>query len=178
MNPLDIIEKYYTKDSDLYNILINHSLDVTNKALEIVRKHPELGADEDFIREAGMLHDIGIFLTNAPSIQCFGNEPYIRHGVLGAEILRKEKLPRHALVCERHTGAGLTKDEIISQNLPLPHTEMMPVSIEEEIICFADCFFSKTKLGQQKTIEKIIQKMGEHNERSAKQVEVWAEKFL
>ena len=178
MNPLEIIEKYYTKGSELYNILMNHSIDVKNKALTIAETHPELNADKTFIEEASMLHDIGIFLTDAPSIQCFGDEPYIRHGILGAEILRREGFPQHALVCERHTGAGLTKDEIIQQNLPLPHHDMMPVSIEEQIICFADCFFSKTKLGQEKTVEKILQKMEEHNTRSAIQFKEWSQLFL
>lgn len=178
MNPFEIIEKYYTKGSDLYDILINHSTDVKDKALTIIQNHPEFGANKTFIEEAAMLHDIGIFLTNAPSIQCFGDEPYIRHGILGAEILRKEGFPQHALVCERHTGAGLTKDEIIQQNLPLPHHDMMPISIEEQIICFADCFFSKTKLGQEKSIEKILSKMEEHNIRSAIQVKEWGRLFL
>lgn len=178
MNPFDIINKYYTKGSDLYNILVDHSTDVKNKALSIARNHPEFGADETFIEEAAMLHDIGIFLTDAPSIQCFGKEPYIRHGILGAEILRNEGLSKHALVCERHTGAGLTKEEIMQQALPLPLEDMMPISIEEQIICFADCFFSKTKLGQEKTVEKIISKMAEHNARSAQQIEEWRIKLL
>lgn len=178
MNPFEIIEKYYTKETELYNILVNHSTDVKDKALSIARNHPELNADKTFIEEAAMLHDIGIFLTDAPAIQCFGSEPYIRHGILGAEILRREGFPKHALVCERHTGAGLTKDEIIEQNLPLPPHNMMPISIEEQIICFADCFFSKTKLGQEKTMEKILLKMEEHNTRSTIQIKEWSKLFL
>ena len=54
-----------------------------------------------------MLHDIGIIRCNAPGIQCFGNEPYICHGRIGAEMLRAEGFPHHARVCERHTGRGL-----------------------------------------------------------------------
>lgn len=178
MNPLSIIEKYYTKDSELYNILLSHSIDVKDKALSIAHSHPELNANVAFIEEAAMLHDIGIFLTDAPSIKCFGTEHYIKHGILGAEILRKEGFPLHALVCERHTGAGLTKEEVAEQNLPLPHQDMMPISIEEQIICFADCFFSKTKLGQEKSVEKIIEKMNKHNARSAQQIESWSKIFL
>lgn len=178
MNPLDIIERYYTRGSDLYHILISHSTDVKNKALEIARNHPELGADETFIEEAAMLHDIGIFRTDAPSIQCFGNEPYIRHGILGGNILREEGLPIHALVCERHTGTGLTMDDIIQQNLPLPHQDMIPISIEEQIICFADCFFSKTKLGQEKPVNNIISGLAKHNAQSALQFEKWCTLFL
>ena len=90
-----------------------------------------------------MLHDIGIFLTDAPGIFCFGDKPYICHGYLGADLLREEGFPRHALVCERHTGAGISAESIIKQDLPIPHREMLPVSMEEQVICFADKFFQK-----------------------------------
>ena len=33
----------------------------------------------------------------------------------------------------------------------MPHREMRPVSIEEQLICFADKFFSKTRLYEEKT---------------------------
>jgi hypothetical protein len=37
MDVIAIIEKYYKKDSDLYKILIRHSKEVMNKALEIAK---------------------------------------------------------------------------------------------------------------------------------------------
>ena len=83
MDVIAIIEKYYKKDSDLYKILIRHSKEVMNKALEIAKKHPELNADIQFIKEAAMLHDIGIFLTNATSIDCNGIAPYVCDGYMG-----------------------------------------------------------------------------------------------
>ncbi len=178
MNPIDIIKKYYEESSSLYNILINHSSDVTKKALDIAKKHPELNIDMHFVREAGMMHDIGIFMTNAHSIDCYGEYPYIAHGYLGSELLQKEGLPKHALVCERHTGAGLTLEEIIEQKLPLPHRNMMPISIEEKVICFADCFFSKTNLGEEKSIETIKGKLAKFGERSVRQFTEWCELFL
>lgn len=178
MNPLEIIKKYYTEDSPLYNILINHSTDVTGKALQIAENHPELHIDMQFVSEAGMLHDIGIFMTYAPSIECYGEYPYLAHGYLGSELLQKEGFPRHALVCERHTGAGLKLSEIIEQNLPLPHREMMPVSIEEQVICFADCFFSKTHLGEERSVEKVRSKLNKFGKRSVNQFDHWCNIFL
>ena len=56
---LQIINKYYD-DHTLRDILLRHSRAVADKALEIVRNHPELHADERFVEEAAMLHDIGI----------------------------------------------------------------------------------------------------------------------
>ena len=104
MKVLDLIDKYYPQDNELKHILNVHSRSVADKALWIAGKHPELNLDTVFLEEAAMLHDIGIFLTHAPGIQCFGTEPYICHGYLGAGLVRKEGFPRHALVCERHTG--------------------------------------------------------------------------
>lgn len=101
-----------------------------------------------------MLHDIGIFKCDAAGIQCFGTEPYICHGRIGAELLRSEGFPHHARVCERHTGAGITKAQIIAQNLPLPQQDFLPETMEEKVICYADKFFSKTHLDREKTIEQ------------------------
>ena len=80
-----------------------------------------------------MLHDIGIFLCDAPGIACHGKEPYICHGRLGAELLRQAGYPRHARVCERHTGAGLTKAEIVAQHLPIPAQDFLPETLEERL---------------------------------------------
>lgn len=178
MNTLAIIEKYYIKDSELYNILVQHSTDVTNKALSIAANHPELNIDSKFVSEAGMLHDIGIFMTNAPSIKCFGIEPYLAHGYLGREIVEKSGYPLHALVCERHTGTGLSLEKIIENKLPLPHRDMRPVSIEEKLICFADCFFSKTRLGEERPIEKVRQSLSKFDEASVRQFDRWCAIFL
>jgi len=178
MNTLAIIEKYYKKDSELYSILINHSTDVMNKALSIAGNHPELSIDVEFVKEAAMLHDIGIFLTNAPSIKCFGIAPYICHGYLGREILDREGYPKHALVCERHTGTGISLDEIINDNMPLPHRDMRPVSIEEKVICFADCFFSKTRPGEERPVENIKHSLSKFGEHPVRQFEKWTSIFL
>ena len=154
MNALAIINKYYSEENELKHILLTHSRSVADKALQIAVKHPELHLDTGFLEEAALLHDIGIFMTDASGIQCFGTHPYICHGYLGSELLMKEGYPRHALVCERHTGAGMSLQSIIEQDLPIPHRDMIPVSMEEQVICFADKFFSKTHLDREKSVEK------------------------
>ncbi|MDR1727917.1 MAG: HDIG domain-containing protein [Acidobacteriota bacterium] len=178
MDYLQIIEKHYRKGSGLYDILLGHSAEVARKALEVAARHPELDIDRRFLEEAAMVHDIGIFKTRAPSIQCHGEEPYLRHGVLGAELMRREGYPAHARVCERHTGTGLTKEEIAAQQLPLPHIDLVPESVEEQVICFADCFFSKTKLGVEKTVEDVRRKMQGFGDRSRGQFDAWCAAFL
>ena len=172
-----IIDKYYPEDNELRHILINHSQSVARKALQIVSSHPEFQLDAQFVEEAAMLHDIGIFRTDAPGIQCFGSEPYICHGRLGAEIMRKEGFERHARVCERHTGAGITCEEIVKQGLPLPHQDFLPETLEEKVICYADKFFSKTHLDREKTIEKAEKSLAKFGKDGVKRFQEWEQMF-
>lgn len=178
MNLIEIIHKYYLPGSELLNILLTHSESVRQKALSIVDAHPELPFDRQFVEEAAMLHDIGIFLTDAPDICCMGTHPYICHGYLGADLLRAEGFPRHALVCERHTGAGLSLEEIIRQQLPIPHRDMRPVSLEEQVVCFADKFFSKTRLEKEKTVEQARKSVAKHGEEGLARFDGWCALFL
>ena len=177
MNPIELIDKYCQNEKQKH-ILLTHSISVANKAIAIAKQHPEIHADEKFIKEAALLHDIGIVYVNAPAIECYGKEPYIRHGILGAEILRNEGLERHALVCERHTGTGLTLQQIIEQGLPLPHCDMQPISIEEQIICFADKFFSKTRLDTEKTTEQARHSLEKFGSAGLEKFDKWCELFL
>ncbi|MCD7973819.1 MAG: HDIG domain-containing protein [Candidatus Azobacteroides sp.] len=178
MDPIAIIEKYYPKDTPLYTIYMEHAKAVADKSVELAKKYPELNLDLDFIYEAALLHDIGIFLTDAPEIKCTGPYPYICHGYLGADLLRKEGLHRHAQVCERHTGTGISLNQIQERNLPLPHRDMCPVSLEEQLICFVDLFYSKTKLGKTKSIDSIRDKMKKTKRGSVKKFDQWCKVFL
>ena len=172
-----IINKYYPEDNELRHILLVHSRAVADKALAIADRHPELSLDRQFIEEAAMLHDIGIVRCNAPGIQCFGAEPYICHGRIGADMLRAEGFPRHARVCERHTGAGITCSQIIAQKLPLPEQDFLPETMEEKVICYADKFFSKTHLDEEKTIELAIASLSKFGEEGVARFREWVKMF-
>lgn len=177
MNPLTIIDKYYNEDAALRRILIAHSTAVADKALALAHRHSELAIDETFVYEAAMLHDIGIIRCDAPGILCHGTEPYICHGMMGAEMLRAEGLPRHARVCERHTGAGITAEEVRQQQLPLPERDFLPETLEECLICYADKFFSKTKLDREKTIEQAIRSLEKFGAAGVARFLKWKEMF-
>ena len=159
MKVLNLIHKYYAGQPELEQILLKHSEDVAQKVLEIAEAHPEFHLDRQFLYEAAMLHDIGILYVDAPGICCHGTKPYICHGMLGAELLRNEGLPAHARVAERHTGTGLTKEEILRQSLPLPPRDFVPETLEEKIICYADKFFSKSHLEEVKTPEQAMRSL-------------------
>ena len=179
MNVEDIIRKFYNPKSKIYDILIQHGKDVAGMAVDIAGRMPDDHIDLDFIFEASVLHDIGIFLTDLPELGCHGKHPYICHGFMGRELLEKQGLPKHALVCERHVGTGITIEDIKTHHLPLPHRDMVPISIEEQIICYADKFFSKNKngSGRKKSIDKIIRKLETYGHDKAVRFQSWIEMF-
>lgn len=178
MDVIKIIDKFYSQDNELKTIYMTHARKVAGLALEMASRHRELNIDTGFVEEAAMLHDIGIFLTDAPRIHCFGKAPYICHGYLGAELLRGEGLARHALVCERHTGTGLTKELIAENNWPLPHVDMLPVTLEEQLICFADKFYSKTKfLHEPRTFSQVLESMRKISEEAVCRIQEWERMF-
>jgi len=210
-----IIDYYYpeAKVPELRHILLKHSEAVARKAVEIVDAHPEFGADRDFVFAAAMLHDIGIIRCDAPGIFCYGSEPYLKHGVIGAAMLTqaplqllpswgekgllttksntnspsrgfcspqtgkpkgvqrllkmsqsdREGVGALARVCARHTGTGL------------PGLE--PETWEEKIVCYADKFFSKTKLDREKTYEEARQSLMKFGEEGVRKFEEWHRLF-
>ena len=163
---IEIIEKYYPPGSIGYKIYLRHCTAVTELALKIARAQPQLKADEEVIEFGGMLHDIGIFFTNAPEISCFGELPYLAHGYMGRELLEKEGLSHIAPVCERHIGVGISLEDIKNYNLPVPLRDMTPQTIEEKIICYADKFYSKSadNLLLPKPLKKVKKSVSKYGE--------------
>ena len=158
-----IIDKYYPADDELRRVLLKHSRQVADRCLSIVRKHRELPVDKQFLEEAAMLHDIGIFRCDAPSIHCHGTEPYIRHGQIGGDILREEGFPRHARVCERHTGTGLPGFE--------------PETLEEQIVCYADKFYSKSSPDHVRSVLETAQSLEKFGHAGVEKFLLWSRQF-
>lgn len=179
INPVDILCEYYDRDSKTFEILLKHGEHVAEKAIDAARKAPHHKPDLRFIEEAAFLHDIGIFKTNTPQLGCFGAHPYVCHGFLGRELLEKAGLPEHALVCDRHMGTGISAEEIAKAGLPIPARDMIPLSIEEQVICYADKFFSKDgDLIVKKNSEKeIIRALESYGNGSAEKFRAWMNIF-
>ena len=158
-----IIDKYYPQGTPGREIFMRHAIQVAEKATKVATDC-KLNIDIEEVRAAAMLHDIGICFTDAPGIECHGKEPYIKHGIIGGELLRKEGFPEtFARVAERHTGSGLTAEDITSQNLPLPAHDFCPKTLLEKLVCYADKFFSKSGDMQEKSIESIRRSMKRHS---------------
>ena len=180
MNPWSLLEKYYPPGDPAREILFAHSRAVATKALAVAsRLVPSETLDLPFIEEAALLHDIGVRFVQAPSIGCYGDLPYLAHGYKGRELLEAEGWPRHALVCERHIGVGLRAAEIVAQHLPLPVRDMVPETLEEIIITYADLFFSKgeAELTREKEIDRVRQSLARFGAENLAIFEHWHARF-
>ncbi len=174
-----IIHKYITPDSLAYRLYIPHAALVTIKALRVAQKLGLPPERQIFIEEAAMLHDIGI-----ANVGGYGNSldsplPYICHAPAGRDILEYEGLPEHALVAERHIGLGISKEEIVTQQLPLPYRDMLPESIEEKIITWADLFFTKSSETpwREKSLHDVRKRVEKYGKRQVKVFYEWLALF-
>ncbi len=179
MDPLKLLAEFYDTRSKAFKILVEHGKRVAQKARAAAKRVPGLKPDLEFISTAAILHDIGIFMTHSPGFGCYGKHPYICHGILGSELLEKKGYTRLALVCERHVGVGISMADIQQQNLPLPNRDLIPISIEEQIICYADKFFSKNGNGRpaEKSIAEIIDNLNRYGPDKVKRFESWVQMF-
>jgi uncharacterized protein len=101
-------------------------------------------ADIALARAGGLLHDIGVYRLYDKDGRR-DHAPYVRHGVLGHELLLEEGLPeRICRFASHHTGVGLTRDDIARQALPLPPGDYVAETDEERLVMYADKFHSKT----------------------------------
>ena len=102
------------------------------------------GLDRALIRAGSLLHDVGVYRLYDDAGQ-LDHAGYIRHGLLGYQLLREEGLPEELCrFASHHTGMGLTKDDVIRQRLPLPPADYLAETGEEELVMYADKFHSKT----------------------------------
>ncbi|MCH5229819.1 MAG: HD domain-containing protein [Muribaculaceae bacterium] len=161
-----LFKKYYSDNHELRRIILIHSQQVAKKALAIAKeKHLKLNDNDIYV--AAMLHDIGVVKCNAPDIYARGTLPYLQHGCEGKKILDEIGLYKYGRICLTHTGSGITKEEIIKRNLPLPPQDMLPKTLLEKLICYADKFYSKSRdLKKEKNLDQIMEQMAGFGEES------------
>lgn len=123
----------------------NHSLIVAEIALQIARdieKKYKIKTDKDLIEIGALVHDVGFY-------GCFDDnyrkiEEYIKHGYLGYLILIKENFAENiARFAKVHIGVGVSKEQVEKEKIPMPMMDYIPISLEEEIVTYADGFHSK-----------------------------------
>jgi uncharacterized protein len=125
------------------DVVYTHCLIVCGIAEQL---HARSGADLDIglIRAGSLLHDIGVYRLYDQAGQ-LDHANYIRHGVLGHELLAAEGLAEQ--ICRfasHHTGVGLTREDVLRQGLPLPPADYVAETGEETLVMYADKFHTKT----------------------------------
>ncbi|MBM2619786.1 HDIG domain-containing protein [Actinoplanes sp. LDG1-06] len=128
---------------------------------DLTAQFPAPEADPDLVRAGALLHDIGVYRLQP-------GEAYIRHGVLGHELLRSVDLPEVlARFCSHHTGVGLTRDDVLAQSLPLPPEDYLDETPSETLVMYADKFHSKSTPPRFVTIESYTRSVGRFGPRKA-----------
>jgi uncharacterized protein len=126
--------------------VINHCMSVARYVSEVSLRMRKAGIpiDPRIATNGALLHDIGRSVTHS-----------VRHGVEGARILRARHLPEcYALICERHIGAGITRDEAV--RLGLPPKDYLPVTWEEKVVAHCDnCTFGERRVPVTHTLERF-----------------------
>ncbi|MDF7664429.1 HD domain-containing protein [Bifidobacterium sp. ESL0763] len=131
--------------------------------------------DENLAVVGAMLHDIGTYLvlrndgSNGGKLQ-FDGPNYILHGVRGYDYLLGLGVDESiAQFARNHTGVGLTREQVVSQHLPLPPADYVPMNLEQEVVMVADKYNSKSIPPRFLTAEAYARKarrFGEKNERA------------
>ncbi|MBW3091176.1 HD domain-containing protein [Bifidobacterium miconisargentati] len=128
--------------------------------------------DEHLVLIGGLLHDIGTYKvfkhdgTDGEPLK-FSGKKYILHGLKGYKYLLKEGVDESiAQFCRNHTGVGLTREDVIRQDLPLPPDDYVPMNLEQEVVMYADKFHSKSVPPKFLTVDaytKRAERYGEEN---------------
>jgi len=102
------------------------------------------GIDADLVRAGCLLHDVGVYLLYDEA-GVLDHASYIRHGVLGHALLAEEGIPeRICRFASHHTGVGISRQDVLDQDLPLPEADYMAETVEETIVMYADKFHTKS----------------------------------
>ena len=174
----ELYDAFYPQNTRAREILERHSRSVASLAADINHRLGEPVAPR-LVEASAMLHDIGIFLTDAPSIDCHGCRPYMMHGILGADLLRRHGFAEEiARVAERHTGTGLYPADIAASSLPFPSGRVLyPETKLERLVCYADKFYSKSRDMSLKNLERVRKSLARHGADTLARFEALREEF-
>ena len=131
--------------------VIKHCIAVAELALEIAaaNKNRNKNIDEGLIFTGALLHDMGRARSHG-----------VEHGFLGGELAKASGLDdRLVKIIQRHVGAGITAEE--AKQLGLPPISLMPETIEEKIVAYADCLIEGTRrTSVEHAISNLKKKLG------------------
>ncbi|GAA2460804.1 HD domain-containing protein [Streptomyces glaucus] len=139
------LHEKYAPTAEAFELVHTHCEIVWHIAERLLSAPHLAHLDADLVRAGCLLHDIGVYRLYGDD-GLLDHRGYIRHGLLGHELLADEGFPEVLCrFCSHHTGVGLTRDDILSQGLPLPVGDYLAVTDEEKLVMYADKFHSKSR---------------------------------
>jgi uncharacterized protein len=113
------LHRKYAPSEAAIELVFGHCEIIWQIAAELLDRS-DVAADQDFVHAACLLHDIGVYRLYMPDGQ-IDHANYIKHGVLGYDILKTEGIDETLCrIASCHTGVGLTAQEVVAEQLPLP----------------------------------------------------------
>ncbi|MEV7870609.1 HD domain-containing protein [Streptomyces sp. NPDC088124] len=143
VNEIRALHERYAPSHEALDLVFTHCEIVCGIAAQLVAQ-TAIPLDADLVRVGALLHDIGVYRLYDQAGR-LDHRDYIRHGVLGYEILREEGFPEPLRrFCSCHTGVGITRHDIRERKLAIPETDYLAETVEEQLVMYADKFHSKT----------------------------------
>ncbi len=118
--------------------------EIADRICDFLKKTYEVTPNRELVQTGALLHDIGVYKCHDDELNPVQEPGYISHGIEGYKILKKESYPEYlARFPLSHTGTGITTEDIERENFNLELKNYIPVTLEEEIVCYADKFHTK-----------------------------------
>jgi uncharacterized protein len=153
------LHKKYAPNNAAFDRVYGHCRVVWDTAQQLLSRRPQQ-VNKELVRAGCLLHDIGVYRLYGDDGLLHG-ENYIRHGILGEELLRSEGYPDELCrIASHHTGTGLTRHDVVQQKLQLPLADYTARTIEERLVMYADKFHSKTEPPQLNSVQWYSQHIG------------------
>lgn len=137
---IENLHRKYAKTEADFNLIYQHCQTVEAIAMQLLGAKPLANIDQQLVHVGCLLHDIGAYevLENGRFVQG------VRHGAIGEEILKNEGFSEIIRrFASHHTGVGLTEQDVIDQNIPIPVADYTAKTDEERLIMYADKFHTK-----------------------------------
>jgi uncharacterized protein len=142
------LHRRHAPNAAAFDLIHSHCRIVWEVAAGLLAAGGAPRADRELVRAGALLHDIGVYRLYDERGH-LDHSQYLRHGVLGHELLAAEGLPRTLCrFCSCHTGVGLTREDVEAGGLPIPVADYLAETVEERLVMYADKFHSKSHPGR------------------------------
>lgn len=143
LEQIEALHRKYALSDAGFDLVFTHCKIVSEIAEQCIAKK-QLTVDVELVKVGCLLHDIGVYELLDKNGKEREDIHYITHGIRGEAILKKEGFPEAVWrFGSHHTGVGLTKQDIVKGNLPLPMQDYLAETPEEALVMYVDKFHSK-----------------------------------